>query len=526
MLRIEVHTNLENPEDPVVKAIRQCGLKPQEVESARLWRRSLDARAGHVPCWVDLVDLETSQESRVLHAYKKARRVEPYHYALPAHGTLALRSRPVVVGFGPAGMAAALALAIAGYRPLVLERGGNIEERKKKVSAYWQGGALDPETNVQFGEGGAGAFSDGKLTTRVKDPRVEIILAQLIQAGADPSIAWSHHPHIGTDALCTIDENLRRRIEERGGEVLFHARMDDLVLDKKGVHALRLQNGQEIPAQAVLLALGHSARDTMRMLGSKKELQIEPKNFAVGVRVEHRQSFVDAWQYRHIPTAAVLPPAEYHLSHTSASGRGVYSFCMCPGGYVVDGASRPETVVTNGMSYAARDGRNANSAIIAQVDSRDFGSGLFDGLRFQESLEAQAYQLGQGRAPCQRIAHYLHETRDNLLQDLVPTFPRGTNLRDLHTLFSPGINEALEEFFRYMETIWPGFSLGDGMMTGVETRTSSPLRIVRNFETLESSVPSLWAAGEGAGFAGGIVSSAIDGLKCAEEIIRRYAPAP
>lgn len=522
MLRIEVHTSLTRPEDPVAHARRMAHIKGSDYISGSIYRRSLDARPDRAACWVDLVDLKVKNEEDYLRKVKAARHVDEFHYTLPENGETPLSQRPIVVGFGPAGMAAGLALAAKGFCPIILERGKQIQERQNDVSTYWHGGTINPESNVQYGEGGAGAFSDGKLTTRVKDPRVHLILDELVKAGADPSIVWTNHPHVGTDALVMIDENIRHRIEELGGEVRFNARMDDLLIDHGKVVGVRLENGEEIPSSVVILALGHSARDTMRMLATKKDLTLEAKNFAVGVRVEHLQKFIDHQQYRNIPSGVKMPAAEYHLSHTSAStGKGVYSFCMCPGGYVVDGASMPDTVVTNGMSYAARDGRLANSAIVVQVDRSDFGDGLFAGMNFQENLEKRAWQMGNGKAPAQTIESYLKHSVDPL-STISPTFSRGVEERDLHPLFSDRINQSLEEFFHYTEGIWPGFTTNGATMTGVETRTSSPIRIVRDFTTLESTVSGVWPAGEGAGFAGGIVSSAIDGLKCAEEVIRRY----
>lgn len=525
MLRVEIHTSVTNPDDPIEKAMRQFHIRACDVHNAQLYRRSLDARAKHSAVFVDLIDFELAHEESYARKIKHARRVDSFRYSLPDFGTDKLTRRPVIIGFGPAGIAAASALAEKGYRPLILERGPQIRERKKAVDAFQNGGPIQTEANVQFGEGGAGAFSDGKLTTRVKDPRVQIILHSLVQAGADPSIVWTNHPHIGTDALVEINENIRHTVEKRGGEIRFNTRVDDLLVQNGVIKGVRLSSGEEIETDGVVLAIGHSARDTMRMLATKPALLMEPKNFAVGVRVEHLQSFINQQQYRNIAHSENLPAAEYHLSHQCANGKGVYSFCMCPGGYVVDGSSMPNTIVTNGMSYAARDGKQANSAIVVQVDSTDFGTNLFGGMDFQEFLEHQAWKLGKGKAPAQRIANFLDPASDALPKEVIPTFPRQTTLVDMHALFNPAINAALQEFFQYAESVWPGFSLSDGMMTSVETRTSSPLRILRHPDTLESNLKGLWPAGEGAGFAGGIVSSAIDGLKCAEEIIRRYAPS-
>lgn len=524
LLRVEVKIPLGIEVDPIQQAIKQYRIKPQDVQHAQIFRRSLDARANRTPCYVDLIDFELAHVSTYAHAIKKARLIDAYEYHLPKPGILPMQHRPIVVGFGPAGMAAALALATRGYRPIVLERGPKIKERQQAITRYWGGHGLNKEANVQFGEGGAGAFSDGKLTTRVKDDRVQCILQELVKVGADPSILWTHHPHIGTDVLCKIDVRVREKIEELGGEIRFNTRLDDVLIEHGTLKGVKLSTGEELPCQVLVLAIGHSARDTMRMLGTKKDLVLEAKNFAVGVRVEHLQSFVDAQQYRNIQADVKLPAAEYHLSHTASTGKGVYSFCMCPGGVVVDSASLPDTVVTNGMSYASRAGRNANSAIVVQVDASDYGEGLFDGMAFQDQLEAAAFQLGQGKAPYQTISSYLNHTVEPLGQ-IRPSFTRGVNLADIHSLFSERINTSLTEFFHHTDEIWPNFTTNDALMTAVETRTSSPIRIVRDAQSLCSSVKGLWPAGEGAGFSGGIVSSAIDGLKCAEQIIHAYAPA-
>ena len=524
MLRVEVHTSVSKPDDPIEKAIRQFHIRSCDVLGAELYRRSLDARSKRSAIFVDLIDFELANEKNYAHKIRNSRLVHPFHYSLPDPGTGRLEHRPLIIGFGPAGITAAYALAKKGYRPLVLERGPTIQDRKKAVEAFWKGGSIDTEANVQFGEGGAGAFSDGKLTTRVKDPRVRLILDALVLAGADPSIVWTHHPHIGTDALIGINENIRHAIENMGGEIRFSSRVEDILVHKGSIQGVRLSSGEEIVANAIILAIGHSARDTMHMLATKPDLILAPKNFAVGVRVEHLQSFINQQQYRNIKNIENLPAAEYHLAHRAANGKGVYSFCMCPGGYVVDGSCMPDTIVTNGMSYASRNGRQANSAIVVQVDQTDFGEELFSGMDFQEILEHKAWMVGKGKAPAQRIANFLDPALKNLPEEVIPTFPRQTTLTDMHALFNPAMATALQDFFQYAEKIWPRFSLGNGMMTGVETRTSSPIRILRDRNTLEAGIKGLWPAGEGAGFAGGIVSSAIDGLKCAEEIIRRYAP--
>ncbi|MBO7703634.1 MAG: hypothetical protein J6S26_04235 [Solobacterium sp.] len=524
MLETELRTEINEIQDPIELAVRKYRLDRNGILSARILHRSLDARAGRPACFLYRIGFELTDEASVSRRLKqKARIIQRYQYRIPDFGTAVLNSRPVIAGFGPCGMAAGLLLARCGYKPLILERGPKTEDRIKAVEAYWNTGVLDSRRNVQFGEGGAGAFSDGKLTTRVKDPRVSLILEELIKAGADPSIAWLNHPHIGTDRFREINVTIRKEIEALGGEVRFESAVSDLVIEHNALKAVITEQGEEIPCPALILAVGHSARDTFSMLNQRK-LDLSSKQFAVGLRAEHLQSFIDARQYRAISDYSSLPPAEYHLSHTSSLGKGVYSFCMCPGGYVIAAASSPDTIVTNGMSYSARDGKNANAALVVQVDSSDFGDGLFDGMHFQEQLETKAFELGHGKAPAETIEHYLDPSAANEPSAVQPTYPAGVTMCDLHELFRDPLNQSLEEMLRHTESIFPGFTKDGALFTGVETRTSSPIRIVRDIHTLESNISGIFPSGEGAGYAGGIVSSAIDGIRCAEQIIARYQP--
>ena len=524
MIELELRTPIDKADDPIARAIKKYRLSKSDISSASITHRSLDARPGREPAFLYKLRFEMRNEADVLKHLKNARAVTPFVYTIKERGVIPLETRPVVIGFGPCGMAAGLTLARLGYKPLILERGPKTEDRVTAVEAYWNHGALDPERNVQFGEGGAGAFSDGKLTTRVKDPRVQLILDELIKAGADPSIAWLNHPHIGTDRFREINKTIRKEIIALGGEVRFETALRDLVIKENRLQAVITSDNEEIPCEALILAVGHSARDTFMMLDQRK-LPMESKQFAVGFRAEHLQAFINARQYRNIPDYSSLPAAEYHLSHTSSLKKGVYSFCMCPGGYVIPAESIPGTVVTNGMSYSARNGKNANAALLVQVDAADFGDGLFAGMRFQEKLEHAAYELGNGKAPCETIVHYLHQSSVNEVTSVTPTYIRGVTMTDLHALLPSALNQSLEEMLVHTEQIFPGFTSEGALFTGIETRTSSPVRILRDLKTLESPVSGIYPSGEGAGYAGGIVSSAIDGVKCAEQIIARYAPA-
>ncbi len=524
MIELELRIPIECTDDPISRAIKKYRLEHSSIRSAAIIHRSLDVRPNFPPAFIYRFQFALDSEAAILRRLKKqARHVEPYHYLPPVSGSEPLQHRPVVVGFGPCGMAAGYLLARLGYCPLILERGPRTEDRVPAVEQYWKTGVLDPSKNVQFGEGGAGAFSDGKLTTRVKDPRVSVILEELVHAGADPSIMWMNHPHIGTDKFRKINMTIRHEIESLGGEIRFDTVLEDLMIANGSLHAVRTSSGEEIPCSALILAVGHSARDTFQML-HQRSVPLASKQFAVGFRAEHLQSFINARQYRNIPDYSMLPPAEYHLSHTSAAGKGVYSFCMCPGGYVIAAESIPETIVTNGMSYSRRDGTNANAALLVQVGPSDFGEELFAGMHFQEQLEHHAFKLGGGKAPCETIAHYLDPAAANEITSVQPTYSRGVALCSLDKLLPDALNASLKEMLVHTESIFPGFTREGALFTGIETRTSSPIRILRDLKTYESGIKGIYPSGEGAGYAGGIVSSAIDGVRSAEQIIARFAP--
>ena len=524
MLSLSIKVKVSNSKPDIYNLIKQkYRLTDQEIISFSIIHQSLDLRSNYQPNWLFLISLELSDEKEFVACHPQFQIIEKKpEYSLPLPGSKCLSNPIVVVGFGPCGMAAALALAIKGYRPIVIERGAKIEERKQIVDDYWHHAtALDLQTNVQFGEGGAGAFSDGKLTTRIKDYRVGMILQQLIKFGADPQIAYYNHPHLGTDNLYKINQAIRDKIIQSGGQILFNTRLDQLHIKNNQLESIDLSNGHSITTNNLILAIGHSARDTFKMLVDK-QIPLVNKPFAVGVRIEHLQSYINERQYRMVPDYSNLPSAEYRLAYNAKNHKGVYSFCMCPGGYVVAGESEPETIVTNGMSYASRDGINANSALVVQVDASDYGDDLLAGVAFQRNLEHQAYLLGQGKAPIQTVGNYLDSSKHNKETTIHPTYPRGVNYVDLHRLFPGKIDEPLKEMLLHTEKIMPGFTKNGALITAVETRTSSPIRFLRDSLTLESPIEGLYPAGEGAGYSGGIVSSAIDGLKCAEKIIASY----
>ena len=515
----------------------------------RIFRRSVDARKKddiHYVYTLALEGLDEKAESQLLRRAKgfKAERTEPVKYALPESGAGPLMHRPLIVGAGPAGLFAAWVLAKAGFRPLILEQGASVEERDRDVEAFWKGGRLKPWSNVQFGEGGAGTFSDGKLNTGIRDPegRIGEVLRIFADCGADPSILYDAKPHIGTDVLKKVVRTMRERITAMGGSFRFHARMTDIIRKDNALTAVRVKDTEtgaeeEIPASVLILALGHSARETFLRL-HEQGVAMEPKPFAVGVRIEHPQELIDRIQYGSARPEN-LPPADYKLTAKAADGRGVYSFCMCPGGQVVNASSEEGRLCVNGMSRHARDGRNANAALVVQVGPEDFAEAdVFAGLRFQRAYEEAAYRLAQGRIPVQRFADFAEAVRKaegagetdhkaqpaaeaplSVMPDTCGAWARADVASALPVFVRKAILEAMPQFDRRM----PGYAFPEALIDGFEARTSSPLRIPRG-ENGECSVCGLYPAGEGAGYAGGITSAAVDGMKQAEKIIRRFAP--
>lgn len=413
------------------------------------------------------------------------------------HGNL---KRPVIAGFGPCGMFAGLILAEAGMRPVIIERGQAVEDRMKAVEEFWNGGKLDPESNVQFGEGGAGTFSDGKLTTGIKDIRIGKVLKAFVEHGADEDIMYKQKPHIGTDRLVDIVRNIRKRIEELGGEVSFSTRLEDIVTEDKRLKAV-ITNKGTIETDKLILAIGHSARDTFEMLYENK-LPMEQKPFSIGVRIEHPQEMINRAQYGDPKLAKQLGAADYKLNHRCENGRGVYTFCMCPGGHVINASSEPETAVTNGMSNSGRDSEFANSGLLVDVRPEDFGSDHpLAGVEFQRKYERLAYEMGGGSLPKTSYGKFRSEKEDKVRCSLPPF-----------------ASEAIIEAMPYLGRKLKGFDSDDAIMTAVETRSSSPVRIFRG-KDMQTTIAGVYPAGEGPGYAGGIMSAAVDGIKAAEEII-------
>lgn len=507
--------------------LKTLQLSETELLDYRIFRQSIDARKKPTIFYVYTIDIKTSCEERILKRFKqKVQRVTEKSYSIVASGEELLKNRPVIVGAGPAGLFCTYLLAKAGYRPILIERGAPVEERQKDVEKFWKTGILKPQSNVQFGEGGAGTFSDGKLNTLIKDKfgRNRFVLETFVQFGAPERILYEHKPHIGTDILIEVVRNMRKEILSLGGEIHFHTRVTDLEIEKteigRRLKQITLNHTQILPASVLVMAIGHSARDTFQML-MDKELPMEPKAFAIGVRIEHPQKMIQEAQYG-TEMADSLPSAAYKLTENLENGRGVYTFCMCPGGYVVNASSEENRLAVNGMSYHDRAGENANSAVIVTVTPDDFkAEDAMAGVRFQQRLEEAAYRIGNGSVPVQCFEDFCKNQMTNELGEIYPQIKGTWCLANVRSIFPEELAKSLEEGIRRMDRKIHGFARPDALLSGVESRTSSPLRIVRN-EHLESSVGGIYPCGEGAGYAGGITSAAMDGMKVAEAILQRF----
>jgi len=526
MLRLtEIKLPLDHSEDELKAAIlKRLGIAEDELVGHTIFRRGFDARKPSAIHFVYTLDVEVQNEAAQLKRLKNTPHIAPSpdtHYKFVAHAPTDLAERPIIIGTGPCGIFAGLLLAQMGFRPIILERGKAVRERTKDTWGLWRKGKLDPESNVQFGEGGAGTFSDGKLHSQVKDPRHygRKVLTEYVKAGAPPEILYVSKPHIGTFRLVGVVEEIRHTIAQLGGEVRFQSKVDDIVIEDGKVRGVVLASGERIASSHVVLAVGHSARDTFAML-HQRGVYLEPKPFSIGFRIEHPQSLIDRARLGRNAGNALLGAADYKLVHHCSNGRSVYSFCMCPGGTVVAATSEEGRVVTNGMSQYSRNERNANSGIVVGITPEDFPGDALAGIAFQRQWEERAFELGGKNycAPAQLVGDFLAGRPSAALGKVQPSYTPGVHLTDLSSALPDYAIAAIREALPAFEKQIKGFAMNDAVLTGVETRTSSPLRIRRGEDFQSINTVGLYPAGEGAGYAGGILSAAIDGIEIAEAV--------
>jgi len=524
MLRLtEIRLPLDHPADALKAAIvERLGIGPDALRRYHIFRRGYDARKKNFIVFVYTLDVEVADEAALLK--KKIPHVAPapdMEYRYVTRAPEGLQERPVVIGLGPCGIFSGLLLAQMGFRPIILERGKEVRERTQDTWALWRQGRLDPESNVQFGEGGAGTFSDGKLHSGIKDPRFlgRKVMTEFVKAGAPEEILYVSKPHIGTFRLVGMVERMRHEMEQLGAEIRFKSKVADIEIADGRVQAVLLEGGERIATHHVVLAVGHSARDTFEML-DRRGVYLEAKPFSIGFRIEHPQSLIDRARLGPNAGHPQLGAADYKLVHHCQNGRTVYSFCMCPGGTVVAATSEAGRVVTNGMSQYSRNERNANSGIVVGITPEDYPGDVLAGVAFQRRWEARAFELG-GRnyhAPAQRVGDFLAGRPSTHLGEVIPSYTPGVTLTDLSTALPDyaiaAIREALPVFGRQIK----GFDMDDAVLTGVETRTSSPVRIKRGEDFQSLNVKGLYPAGEGAGYAGGILSAGVDGIEVAEAV--------
>jgi uncharacterized protein len=515
-------------------AAEKLKVSEKDISGIRILKRSVDARDKRDVLFIYSAEVETAADMSIskYRQIKDAVIIDEEAHQDDSktdllYGDEKINNRPIIIGSGPAGLFAGLILAKHGYRPLILERGGDVDQRAEAIDSFFKLGVFDENSNIQFGEGGAGTFSDGKLTTRIKDRRIGMVLDTFVREGAPEEILYLGKPHIGTDVLKTVIKNIRNSIIELGGEVRFFSKVTDILIDNAAAKAVVVNGSETIESNVIIAALGHSARDTYEMLFGKG-VSIAPKPFSIGVRIEHLQSMIDEAQYGSFAGHPRLGAADYLLTTRSrATGRAAYSFCMCPGGQVVAAASEQGMLVTNGMSEYKRDKENANSALVVSVTPEDFGSSHpLSGMEYQRTWEGKAYELG-GRsfhAPVQLVGDFLRGKASQVLGGVRPSYEPGIKLCDLHLCLPDYVTQTMKEALGDFDRKIKGFASRDAILTGVETRTSAPIRIIRKENMESETVKNFYPIGEGAGYAGGIMSAAVDGMKAAERIIQTYKP--
>ncbi|MDD3477424.1 MAG: hypothetical protein PHP32_00910 [Candidatus Izemoplasmatales bacterium] len=506
--------------------LKKLSLSENMLLSFSLYKKAIDARKRDQVHFVYTVDVSIKNEDATLSKpIPHVKKVEDEGYREVTQGNTPLNHRPVIIGFGPSGMFAALLLARRGYRPVVLERGPNALERSEKIEQFFRTGILDQDGTILFGEGGAGTFSDGKLTTQITDTRCRYISEALVKHGADEEILYINRPHVGTDVLRHVVVSLRKEIEALGGEVRFHAHVSDLVLKNNQIEGVVVNGKETIPCEVCLLGIGHSARDTYPML-QEKGISLSQKPFSIGVRIEHPQKLIDQSQYGKQAGHPALGSADYKLSYHAKNGRTAYTFCMCPGGFVVNSSSEEGMLCTNGMSEQARDQVNANSAFLVSVTPEDYPSkDPLAGVEYQRQFERKAFAFGgkNFHAPIQLVGDFLNRQKSAKLGEVTPSIRPGYVFSSMDEILPDYITDCMREALPFFDQKIKGFAMKDAILTGVEARSSSPVRINRN-EDFQSNISGLIPMGEGAGYSGGIMSSAVDGMKCAEQVILKFKP--
>ena len=518
MIRIrQIKINLDSKQDIKDKISKLLHINVDEIKNLKINKKSLDARKKDNLFYVYEVDIEVENEKKLLRKYKSNDIFETPNeeYLFPPKKEI---DQPIIIGCGPAGLFCAYILSLQGYNPIIYERGEKVEDRVKTIEEFWNTNKLNINSNIQFGEGGAGTFSDGKLNTLTKDKfnRQKKVFEIFVENGAPEEIMYINNPHIGTDILRTVIINMRNKIISNGGKINYNSKLEDIIIENNEVQSI-IVNGETIPCKNLILAIGHSARDTFEML-STKDLDMSAKPFAVGVRIEHPQKLIDIHQYGE-KYYKQLPPASYKLTYQTKQNRGVYSFCMCPARYVVNASSEEGLLAVNGMSNHARDTENANSALVVTISPDDFGNNPLDGIKFQRELERKAYIEGNSLIPVQLYKDYKSNEKSTSINSINVITKGSYSLGNLNNIFPSYINESLKEAIEYFNTKIEGYSNPDAILLGVESRTSSPVRIPRDENGL-SKIKGLYPCGEGCGYAGGITTAAIDGLKTAENLIK------
>lgn len=520
--QIDINILDDSIENILIKCSKKLRIKRSDIIEYKIIKKSIDARKKPDLYYSYTIDIEIINENKILKMIKdKDIFITPKEeYKFNITGNKNLNNNPIIVGSGPCGLFCAYILAQNGYEPIIIERGQSIDNRVKTVEEFWNSNKLNESSNVQFGEGGAGTFSDGKLNTLVKDKcfRQKKVFEIFVECGAPREILYDNKPHIGTNLLRNVVKNMRNKIIDMGGEFRFNTCLTNIILEDNRIKQIEVNNSELINTDILILAIGHSARDTFKMLYDKK-ISMEAKPFAVGIRIEHPREMIDKSQYGKLYNK--LSPASYKLTYKSSNNRGVYTFCMCPGGYVVNSSSENNRLTINGMSNYERESKNSNSAVIVTIGPKDFGYNPMDGINFQRDLEEKAYKEGNGLIPIQLYKDFKEDKISNNFKDVLPIFKGNYKFSNIRNILPSFIISSLIEGIDYFNNKIDGFSRDDAIVAAVESRTSSPIRILRD-DNFESNIKGIYPAGEGAGYAGGITSSAIDGIKVFEEITKKY----